>query len=65
MKSTLQGCTETYFKNAYAARRHGQRDKVIIESLVVMAHNAPRRIGRAALKVLREVRDTRSTPTAA
>lgn len=56
MKSPLHACTENLFRHSYAARRHGLRDKRTVESLVAMAYADSRKIGRAALKVLREIR---------
>lgn len=64
MKTPLQGCTESFFKNAYAARRLGRRDKLVVESLVVTAYADSRKLGRAALKVLRDIR-TNPTPQSA
>lgn len=56
MKSSLQLCTESYFKHAYAARRQASRDRYLVQSLAVIAHVPSRKIGRAALTVLREIR---------
>lgn len=56
MKTPLQACTENLFRHSYAARRLGRRDKQVIESLVVMSYVPSRRIGRAALRVLRDIR---------
>lgn len=56
MKSSLQLCTESYFRHAHAARRQGARDKQIVQSLVVISWVPSRKIGRAALQVLKEMR---------
>lgn len=56
MKTALQGCTESLFRNAYAVRRQGRRDKQVVQSLVAMSYAPSRKIGRAALNVLREMR---------
>lgn len=56
MKSSLQLCTESFFKHAYAARRQAKRDKHIVQSLVVISWVPSRKIGRAALEVLKEMR---------
>jgi len=56
MKTALQTCTESYFRHAYAVRRGGKRDKHLVQSLVVISYVPSRKIGRAALKVLREMR---------
>ena len=56
MKTSLQCCTEAFFRHAYAARRRNCRDKVTVQSLCVMAHVESGRVGRAALAVLREIR---------
>lgn len=58
MKSALQTCTESYFRHAYAARRKPQIDKHVVQSLVIISHVPSAKIGRAALKVLREMRLT-------
>jgi len=56
MKTALQTCTESYFRHAYAVRRGGKRDKHLVQSLVVISYVPSRKIGRAALKVLQEIR---------
>lgn len=56
MKTALQCCVESYFRHAYAVRRHGSRDKHLVQSLVILSYVPSRKIGRAALKVLREMR---------
>ena len=56
MKSALQACTESYFRHAYTARRKPKFDKHVIQCLVIIAHVPSVKIGRAALKVLREMR---------
>ena len=58
MKTALQVCTESYFRHAYGVRRQGKRDKTVVQSLVIIAHMPSNKIGRAALKVLTEVRLT-------
>lgn len=65
MKTSLQLCTESYFKHAYAARRQASRDKQLVQSLVVISYADSRKIGRAALKVLREMRLAPTADTAA
>ena len=57
MKTALQCCLESYFRHATAARRKGNRDKTTVQSLVIISHMPSNRIGRAALKVLREMRE--------
>jgi len=57
MKSALQTCTESYFRHAYATRR-GKGNKHVVQCLVIIAHVPSMKIGRAALKVLREMRVT-------
>jgi len=57
MKSALQTCTESYFRHAYATRR-AKFDKHVIQCLVIISHVPSMKIGRAALKVLREMRVT-------
>lgn len=57
MKTPLQACTENLFRHSYAARRLGRRDKQVIQSLVAMSYVESRKIGRAALRVLREMRE--------
>ena len=57
MKTALQCCLESYFRHAYAVRRGGKRDKHLVQSLVVISYVPSRKIGRAALKVLREMRE--------
>ena len=56
MKSALQACTESYFRHAYAARRKPKFDRHVIQCLVIIAHVPSVKIGRAALKVLRDMR---------
>ena len=56
MKSALQACTESYFRHAYAARRKPKFDKHVVQSLVIISHVPSVKIGRAALKVLCEMR---------
>ena len=56
MKSALQSCTESYFRHAYATRRKPKFDKHVIQSLVIISHVPNLKIGRAALKVLRDMR---------
>ncbi len=58
MKSALQTCTESYFRHACAARRKPKIDKRVVQSLVIISHVPSAKIGRAALKVLREMRLT-------
>ena len=58
MKSSLQACTESYFRHAYAARRKPKFDKHVVQSLVIISHVPNLKIGRAALKVLRDMRVT-------
>lgn len=65
MKTALQSCTESLFKHSYAARRLGQRDQQLVKSLIVMSYVPSRKIGRAALKVLHEIRATPTPQTAA
>ena len=55
-KSSLQACTESFFRHAYAVRRQGVRDKKMVQSLVVISWVPSRKIGRAALQVLKEMR---------
>lgn len=65
MKTALQSCTESLFKHSYAARRLGQRDQQMVKSLIVMSYVPSRKIGRAALRVLREIRTNPTPQTAA
>ena len=58
MKSSLQACTESYFRHAYAARRKPKFDRHVVQSLVIISHVPNLKIGRAALKVLRDMRVT-------
>lgn len=55
-KTALQVCTESFFRHATAARRRGSREKATVQSLVILAHVPSRKVGKAALGVLREIR---------
>ena len=65
MKTALQSATESFFRNAFSARVLGRRDKQLVESLVVMSYVPSRKLGRAALRVLREIRTNPNPQTAA